>query len=217
MTTALLWFPNDDAKMRIYTSLRDWILYTKLKPGQRIRERELADEFGVSRTPMREVMQLLCHQGLLVIKPRYGVFVAPIEDDKVRQVYETRAPLETAVARLAAERASDEDVENLLRLSEKLARHIAAGEYEQVVITDSLFHDTLAKAAGNMILRQTREFLHNICLRYWFLTLDTYKPGPDEAEEHRRVALAVSRRQPDKAASIQSRHVERFIERLDEN
>ena len=72
-----IFFQHDAVKAGIYTCIRDWILYTTLMPGQKLNERDLADRFGVSRTPLREVLQLLAQQGLLDIRPRQGVFVAP--------------------------------------------------------------------------------------------------------------------------------------------
>ncbi|PID75990.1 MAG: GntR family transcriptional regulator [Deltaproteobacteria bacterium] len=214
MTATLSFSFTDDKKWRIYTSLRDWILYTKLKPGQRIKERELAALFGVSRTPLREVLQLLAYQGLLVIKPRQGVFVAPIEDSLVVEVLETRMPLEIAVARLAAQRASQADVKELTAIAVKLNSAIHTGKYKKVIVLDSQFHDTLARATGNITLRQTRESLHNICLRYWFLMLDNYIPGQEEIQEHQRLALAISHHQADRAAEIQKKHILRFLKRI---
>ncbi len=212
----VLWFANDEGKWRIYNCLKDWILYTEFMPGQQLNERNLANHFGISRTPMREVLQLLCYQGLLVIKPRQGVFVAPIEPERIRETFEVRLPLETTVARLAARRAQPEDVQKLYELAELSQEALRTCEYEQVIRLDAAFHDALAKAARNMVLRQTRESLHNICLRYWFLILDRYKPDIEDIDAHVRLTSAIERQDSDLAARIHGRHVESFVRLLDE-
>ena len=206
-----LWFPNEEAKSRIYTCLREWILYTQLKPGQRLNERDLAERFGISRTPLREILQLLCQQGLLLIRPRQGVFVAPIETAHIREVFEVRLPLEKTVARLAAERAGEESLAELQDLADRSEQALRAGDYEQGIRLDAAFHDALSKATGNMVLRQTREGLHNICLRYWFLILDRYRPDEMDMGAHNLLLRAIRTRAPETAATIHGRHVSNFL------
>lgn len=213
----VLWFANDESKWRIYTCLKDWILYTEFMPGQQLNERNLAKHFGISRTPMREVLQLLCYQGLLVIKPRQGVFVAPIEPKRIRETFEVRLPLEITVARLAAQRAEPDDVKRLKGLAESSAEALKSCEHEQVIRLDAAFHDALAKAARNLVLRQTRESLHNICLRYWFLILDRYKPDYEDIDAHARLASAIEERDVEQAADIHARHVGSFIHILEDS
>lgn len=215
MERSTIFFPNDEVKAVIYSCLRDWILYTTLKPGQKLNERDLAEQFGVSRTPLREVMQLLAIQGLLNIRPRQGAFVAPIEPDHILKVFEVRLPLETTVARLAALRATDSEIKELEDLSSFSEKIMKSGDYAQAIKLDAAFHDTLSKVSGNMVLRQTRESLHNICLRYWYLILDRYHPDEKDLNAHKRLMEAVKQHDADKAAEIHGRHVSHFLELLE--
>ncbi|WP_319583085.1 GntR family transcriptional regulator [uncultured Pseudodesulfovibrio sp.] len=210
-----IFFTNDDVKAVIYTCLRDWILYTTLMPGQKLNERDLAQQFGVSRTPLREVLQLLAIQGLLNIRPRQGIFVAPIETNFVREVFEVRLPLEKAVARLAAERATTKDIKELRVLSDLSEEALKSGSYAEGIRLDAAFHDALSKASNNLVLRQTRESLHNVCLRYWYLILDRYQPDEIDLSAHLRLVEAVEERDSEKAAEIHGLHVSHFLQLLE--
>lgn len=215
LTRPTIFFLHDEVKAFIYTCLRDWILYTTLKPEQKLNERDLAEQFGVSRTPLREVLQLLGIQGLLNIRPRQGVFVAPIETSHVRQVFEVRLPLEKTVARLAAARATKADIMELEELSELSKEALESGHCEKGIRLDAAFHDALAKASNNLVLRQAREGLHNICLRYWYLILDQYQPDEIDQVTHIHLVEAIRERNPGKAAEIHELHVSHFLELLD--
>ncbi len=209
-----VFFQNDNSKAVIYTCLRDWILYTTLKPGQKLNERDLAERFGVSRTPLREVLQLLSIQGLLNIRPRQGIFVAPIKTSQIRQVFEVRLPLEKTVAQLAAERATNTDIQELEELSGLSEEALQAGEFEQGIRLDAAFHDALSKASNNLVLRQTREGLHNICLRYWYLIREHYKPDEVEIGAHVKLVKAVKAHDPHQAAALHEAHVGHFLQIL---
>ena len=99
-----------ETKKDIYECLKNWIIYSDLKPGEPIKERTLSCLFSISRTPLREILQLLSYQKLVVIKPRKGVFVAPIDLALIKAIFETRLPLEKRAVALAATRRSEEDV-----------------------------------------------------------------------------------------------------------
>jgi len=94
-------------------TLRDAILSMHFKPRQRLVERELCEETGVSRTCVREALRSLEAEGLVERIPNRGIFVASVSVDEARQIYEVRAALEPAFARLFVERASEQDLEAL--------------------------------------------------------------------------------------------------------
>ena len=108
----------------VFENLREAILEGKLKPGQRLMEVQLAEQLGVSRTPIREAIRKLELEGLVVMLPRKGAYVANMSFKDLIDVLEIRASLEGLAASLAAERRRDEDIEEL----EKLAK-----EFEQCV------------------------------------------------------------------------------------
>ncbi|MES9994590.1 FCD domain-containing protein [Desulfovibrio aminophilus] len=202
-------------KGRVYACLRDWILFSELAPGLRLNERELAERFGISRTPLREVLQLLSYQGLVVIRPRHGIIVAPVDEGIIRRTFEVRLPLEREVARLAALRATPDDAARLEDLARLWAEAYASGDVEAVIRADDRFHNALAELAGNPVLLRARESLHNICLRYWFLIRHEYVLEPSSAEAHVRLAEAVTRGDAELAAALQEEHVRGFARLLE--
>lgn len=212
------WFSADPAKRAIYVQLRDWILYTRLAPGQKLNERELSARFGISRTPMREILQCLAGQELLTIQPRQGVFVAEIEPEAILQTFEVRLPLEVAVAGLAAQRAGQEDVARLRALAAELELAAEGGDMDRVVRLDAQFHDALALAARNPVLRRTREALHNVCLRYWHLLLsegDSRLTSGTSEHAHSGLAAAVAQGDVGLARTRQQAHVMGFLDILE--
>ena len=76
-----------ESKERIYRRLRDWIIYSELSPGAALNERELAEKLGISRTPLREVLQRLHYAGLVDWEPNKGIFVAPIDYLRIREIF----------------------------------------------------------------------------------------------------------------------------------
>ena len=113
----------------VFENLRSAILEGKLKSGQRLMEVQLAEQLGVSRTPVREAIRKLELEGLVVMLPRKGAYVANISVKDLMDVLEIRASLEGLGASLAAERRTEEDIKNLEEIEE---------ECEQAVITQDI-------------------------------------------------------------------------------
>src|SRR6185312_12097300 len=103
-------------------ALRDQILSGHRAPGDRLNEVEIAAELGVSRGPLREAMQRLARDGLVVVQPHRGSYVRNLEPDEIVELYDVRIALECAAARLAAERRTDADVTALKGLLDTTAK-----------------------------------------------------------------------------------------------
>ena len=105
-----------------YEALRDAIVKRQLLPGDRLMETELANEMGISRTPVREAMRRLETDGYVVIQPRKGSYVADISIKDIEDVFEIRTVLEMLAARNAAERATDDEIGELRATAEDISR-----------------------------------------------------------------------------------------------
>ena len=99
----------------VFETLRDAIITQVLKPGERLMEIQLADEMGVSRTPVREAIRKLELEGLVVMVPRKGAYVAGVSMKDIHEVYEVRSALEMLAVTLAAERITEEELDALER------------------------------------------------------------------------------------------------------
>ena len=103
------------AKERIYHTLRQWIIDGTLEPGERLNDVELAQHFAVSRTPVREALQLLKEQRLVSIVPSSGTYVAPIDDQDMRHVYQLLVALQSLAMELCIQTVTPEQLERLFQ------------------------------------------------------------------------------------------------------
>lgn len=193
---------QDTTIRRSTNALREAILSFRLAPGTRLVEREMVGRLGVSRTGVRAALQSLEAEGL-VVRGQRGVFsVATLSRDAARQIYEVRAALEPAMARLFVERATDEQV---MILGEAVARAEAAArtlDSHAYVEAFHSFYDVLLAGSGNEIARRILETLE---ARITYLRYLTTQRAP-QARQLRTVALlrgiseAVANRAPEEAA-----------------
>src|SRR5690348_16510065 len=118
-------------------------------------------------------------EGLVSVLPRKGVVVKPISVDEIVNIVDVRLVNEGYCARLAAERASDDDIVGLTDVLARARQWTAARDTEQLMLLDSEFHTRLARMSGNAILADMLVKLHDRSQRFWFLSLD--KPGHHES------------------------------------
>jgi GntR family transcriptional regulator, trigonelline degradation regulator len=192
-------------------TLRAAIVSLRLAPGTRLVERELVDRLGVSRTGVRAALQSLQAEGL-VVRGQRGVFaVASVSSEEARQIYEVRAALEPAIARLFVERATKEEV---AALGDAVARaEAAAGALDGPAYVEAFrsFYAVLLAGSGNEIAQRILETLD---ARISYLRHLTTQVAP-QARQLRTTALlrsifnAVRRREPEVAAERCAAFVER--------
>jgi DNA-binding GntR family transcriptional regulator len=131
--------------------LREAIVSSRLAPGQRLVERDLCEQTGVSRSSLREALRQLEAEGLVVRQGPRGLFVASITPEEARQIYEVRAAIEPEMARLFAARATQEDFARLSKALVALERAIAARSIADYVKALDSFFDALISGSGNSV------------------------------------------------------------------
>lgn len=192
----------------VFETLRDAIMNQVLKPGERLMEIQLADEMGVSRTPVREAIRKLELEGFIVMVPRRGAYVADISLKDIHEVFEVRACLEGLAARLAAERITPEEMEELERQLVKEAEETETNNLRNIVEIDTSFHDILYKAARNKKLlyfvNNLQEQLHR------FRSASLARPGRSKTalEEHREIIEAIAQNDAEEAEKLARIHIE---------
>ena len=188
--------------------IREAIISGVFSPGERLMEIQIADEMGVSRTPVREAMRMLEMEGFVVMTPRRGTYVSNMSIKDINDVYEIRISLDTLAAGLAAERITDEELEELQRLLLKIGEAIESNSMANIVEADIEFHDVLYKASRNERLRNIinnlREqitVIRGVSMRY---------PGrlKDTQEEHRRLVECIAARNVEKSQEAARIHLE---------
>lgn len=195
----------------VFETLRDAIITQVLKPGERLMEIQLADEMGVSRTPVREAIRKLELEGLVVMVPRKGAYVAGVSMKDIHEVYEVRAALEMLAVTLAAERITDEELDALerqvLRESEAEAdpdEHAL----DNIIYIDSSFHDIIYQAAHNQRLVQFVNILQEQLQRFRAASLS--RPGRSKTalDEHKQIVEALAERNGELASRLAKEHIE---------
>ena len=134
--------------------VREKLLRGDLKPGDRIVEQDFAEEFGISRTPVREAISRLCNEGVFSNLPNIGTFVRSFSANDVESVFEIREVLESLAFRKAAEHFSDAERKELLGLGKVTDSERGAGNWDEAFRTDELFHSFIIDRCGNDLLKE---------------------------------------------------------------
>ena len=192
----------------VFETLREAIINQTLKPGERLMEIQLAEEMGVSRTPVREAIRKLELEGLVVMVPRKGAYVAGISMKDIHEVYELRSALEALAASLAAVRITDEELEEMERQMVREAKETEENNLQGIVSIDTTFHDLLYQAAHNQRLVQFINILQEQLQRFRSATLS--RPGRSKyaLEEHKKIVEALANKDAKLAAKLATEHIE---------
>lgn len=192
----------------VYESLREAINLCRLRPGERLMEIQLAEEMGVSRTPVREAIRKLELEGFVAMVPRKGAYVAGISLKDIVDVFEIRASLEALAAGLAAERITDEEMELLERSLVEISEFSTDENIKAIVDGDVNFHDIIYKASRNHRLVQIITHLQEQIHRFRMTSLS--QPGRTKIalDEHKSIVEAISDRNVELAQQLAREHIE---------
>lgn len=163
---------NRTMNIDIYNVLKNRILFLEYKPGQVLNEKLLAEEFGVSRTPLRSVLNRLEWEQLVRVLPRTGTIITEVEFQKSMNTYQVRFGIEELVGNLSAKNVSEEYLARIKTLEEDCSRLFDHRNRRALVDIDLRFRDLLFEAANNPVLKDISNQLYNITLRLWFTTLE---------------------------------------------
>jgi DNA-binding GntR family transcriptional regulator len=189
-------------------ALRDAILEGDLAPGERLREEELAREFCVSRTPVREALKQLHSEGLVEVSPHQGAVVASLTVEDILAIYVVREALEGVSARLAARRASPEQCSRLLAIIEEMESQAETMSPGQMAELNLRFHAELRKAAGNRYLERFLGQIEHAVRRFGHTTYAYPGRMQTSIAEHRRIVDAVVARNPEQAEALAIHHMQ---------
>jgi DNA-binding GntR family transcriptional regulator len=188
-----------------YAELRSRIVNLAYQPGERLVERDLAAELDVSRIPLREAMQLLQNDGLVVTVPRQGAIVAPFTADDVRDLFDVRESLEVLVVRLAAQRATGDGLARLREQMDLARAAIARGDDPATAQANAGFHRVLVEMAANPLLSA---MMGPLAARVqWLFHLTRRRDLVLQCDEHQDVYDAVAVLDADLAARLMFDHV----------
>ncbi len=168
-----------------YDLVRRRILDNAYPPGHQVLESDLADELGISRTPMREAMLQLAAEGLVEVVPRHGMRVLPVSPADMAEIYVVLTALESAAAELlAARRPSEAELKPLVEATRDMSRALKADDLDAWAAADERFHHGLVELAGNRMLMDSVQRLGDRAHRARMFTL-RLRPKPiNSTREH---------------------------------
>lgn len=187
---------------KILETIREAILKGDLKPGEKVAEPELAERFGISRTPIREAFRQLESEGYLTVIPRKGAVVAALSERDVQEFYAIKSILEGYAAELAAQNLTEKDLVKLEAINEKLKEIAKEGDVKAFYRVHNEFHDTFLRAADNSKLY---ELIHQLGMKFSRLRMASLSVSGRMAisvEEHDKLLEAFRRNDGKSAESL---------------
>lgn len=179
------------------------------RPDDRLVETEVAERFGVSRTPIREALQRLETQALLVRRGR-SLVVASLDHAQTTELYAVRVELEALAARLAAQHAAPEEIRVLARLVEADRAHL--DDPDALAVSNRQFHKQIHLASHNRFLIQQLDLVHRSMALMATTSLAVEGRGATALEEHEAIVAAIRGRDPSGADKALRHHLSRALE-----
>jgi len=191
----------------VYEELKRQILTGEIAPGTRMMEVELADEMGVSRTPVREAIRKLEKEGLVAIEPRRGAYAADISIKDMLDVLEVRQDLEGMVASLAAQKSNDEERAEIRKLVDEYSMAVESRNVDKIIEEDEKFHEYLVQCSGNKSLIQLVSQVQDLALRFRYIYYDDFTRFAAQPKEHHEICEAICSGDKDKARHAMEEHI----------
>ncbi len=209
----------DEEKLKtdeIYEIIRERIIHLKYYPGQVLNEVELAEEFNASRTPIRRVFQLLQNDKLINIVPRFGAQVAPIDFKEMKAVFEITRELDPFAVRLAVERISQSQIEELEEIMKRMNTYNISLDYQEAINDDERFHNIIYSSCGNKWLQDILASLHYHTERLWHYSEQYFDSMDLFTDSLGMVLEAIKEKDVEKAEAYAREHIDEFVEKIRE-
>ena len=186
---------------RIVESIRNAIVNGQLQAGTRIAEPELADKFGISRTPIREAFRQLESEGFISVVPRKGAIVASLSPQDVSNFYDLKMVLEGYAARSAAKVLTAADIAKMETVNRQIEAASQKKDLRRVLDLHNEFHDIFLRACGN---EKLHAIVQNMVMQFQRFRLILAMPGKIEGSlrQHREIIEAFRKKDPDLAEEL---------------
>jgi DNA-binding GntR family transcriptional regulator len=206
-------------KKETYEKLRYRIITNDFQSGQQLYEKELMQEYGIGRTPLREIFQELQRNGLIEIIPKLGTRVVSMDLRVLREAVQLRRELEGLAAELATQHIEPEQSARLRQLLDEAAKvkTNSLDALKKLADIDMAFHRIIYEASGNRQLKEMIESLLYKMSMYWFQVGFSAAEFREQFEELEELLRAIERRKKKDAREIMKRHIDHFIKLIKKN
>jgi len=208
---------NDSLTSQVTQFLEEAILKGEIKPGQKLVERELSQEFGISRSPIREAIRSLESNGLVKTTPRKGTIVPEISKKEVEEIYAVKRMLESFAARLAWRRITGKEIREFRSLLGKMEKQVSKKNLHEYLELSKEFHEFIIKASNNAKLYQI--YLNLIKPIQWLqlISLSFPERAKNSLREHKQIMKAFLHKDSQLVEQLVREHVDQAGRILAEN
>jgi DNA-binding GntR family transcriptional regulator len=179
---------------KAYADLEEMIVTLQLPPGTAVSEAGLSARLGIGRTPIREAIQRLARERLVVVLPKRGVVVSEINVKSQLRLLEVRRELERLLARGSARRGTEEELKRFQEIAKELEKAARTNDDTQFMRLDREFNELCMSAARNEFLASTMALIQSLARRFWYLHYKRVGDMPQTARLHANVARAIAAR-----------------------
>jgi DNA-binding GntR family transcriptional regulator len=207
--------------------LRDSIISGKLKPGERLNEKKISLEIGVSRLPIREALRLLQNESLVESIPNKGVFVATLSPNDIQDLFTIRAIIEGLAIKLAIANIKDDEISKLQAIYNQILVAASEDDEASLIRLDFEFHSMIAKFSGSRYLYRIFNYIKGLVLMYLMYDTEVLKENNrlvDSQQEHLIILDAIKKRDLNLAVQSLNNHIEQsglsimnYLLRVDKN
>lgn len=190
----------------VFNSLMEEILSGRLKPGEKLNISEISERLGVSRTPVREALKQLMSVGLVENVPHRSPFVKKLSIEEIIELYYIRAALEGIASRLAANRLSDKQIEELDRLCKRMEQKARSGQFDDFIEDNSKFHFLVYEATRSPRLQEMALHYYRQCEQYRALVMELPGSYDEVCQEHKNILNSFKERDLEKADNVARQH-----------
>lgn len=186
--------------------LRQRIFANKLPPGSWIDEQSLAEEYGISRTPLREALKVLASEGLVTLRPRRGCYVTEISEADLNHIFPLLGLLEGHAIVEAMRHAKSDDIDELESLHDKLERAARDDKTQRFFDTNQEFHKKIHELSGNRWLMMMIQDLRKVMRLSRQMSLTREGRLQQSLDEHRQIMAAIRKNDPKEAETLMRNH-----------
>ena len=206
---------HENLDQKAYEIIKNMITERQILPGEKIPQEKLAQELGISRTPLVSALKFLEHEKLVESKPRRGYFVRLFSKQEMVSIFELREVLEGLAAKRAATNITDKEIDILSGFFRSFAESTNITDFRAYAKEDRRFHNFITEIGAKEFLKSILQTYNFITASYQYLSSEGLVRPPNETiEEHLSVIKAISERDPDAAEALMRQHLRKTIAHL---
>lgn len=202
---------------KAYRILKEAIIRGDIESNTRLTLQEIAENMGISKTPVREAINFLASEGLVKLIPNKGIIINEISIDDFQEILQIRSALDGLIAELAAQKINEEEISTMMKIIKEMEISVQKDDRLTYNDLDIKFHDFLLNITGNHKLKDLYNNLISQVYKFRLRTLKLAYRMSKSLVEHQNIALAVKEKNPHKANKEMRKHINSILKSLEED